>query len=374
MNYSLSAQIIFESDWNAAKQKAKREQRYIFVDAYTTWCGPCKAMAKNVFTDQAVGDFYNTNFICVKLDMEKEGTEFASEYSVQSYPTLMYFTPDLKIAKTVIGSLEIGGFLNAGRQALEGNGKLIALKNNFEKDSKNIEAAKKYTQELLKINDTQEASSVAHKYLSNIAEDQYLTTENMELVYIASIRKNKYVEYTYKNREKAVQLKLGETMLQQMILGMYMTDLKEAFETKEEVKQKIEKIKSKISKKYPLDAPAVNSRIDIMYAQSFEPDNIFRYLDIYMSKYCVNCNEITATVNNFLETPKDNATILQRLKVWSERAENFEKNTMNVLNTSKILKKLGYKQEALTKAEEAKTIAKNEQEVKKAEKIIKELK
>ena len=43
----------------------------IFLDAYASWCGPCKMLQKNVFTKKAVGDFYNSKFINVKMDMEK---------------------------------------------------------------------------------------------------------------------------------------------------------------------------------------------------------------------------------------------------------------------------------------------------------------
>lgn len=37
--------------------KAKTEDKLLFVDAFAKWCGPCKSMAKNVFTQQKVGDF-----------------------------------------------------------------------------------------------------------------------------------------------------------------------------------------------------------------------------------------------------------------------------------------------------------------------------
>lgn len=64
----------FHGTYEEALQKARAEGKQIFVDVYTSWCGPCKMMAKNVFTRQEVGDYYNNKFVCLKLDAEKESS------------------------------------------------------------------------------------------------------------------------------------------------------------------------------------------------------------------------------------------------------------------------------------------------------------
>lgn len=65
--------IRFEpKDWKKAVEKARKENKLIFLDCHTSWCGPCKNLAANIFTKDAVADFYNQNFINVDMDMEKD--------------------------------------------------------------------------------------------------------------------------------------------------------------------------------------------------------------------------------------------------------------------------------------------------------------
>ncbi|GLU50984.1 thioredoxin family protein [Dyadobacter frigoris] len=93
-----------EGNWAAILKRAKAEKKVVFLDAYTTWCGPCKLLQKNVFTKPEVGALFNQKFINVKVDMESgEGPKLAQKYPLEGYPTLFFIDPDGKIVKQVIG-------------------------------------------------------------------------------------------------------------------------------------------------------------------------------------------------------------------------------------------------------------------------------
>lgn len=93
-----------EASWKEILKKAKAEKKVIFLDAYASWCGPCKLLQKNVFTKKAVGDFYNEKFINVKMDMEKgEGPALSQVYPLEAYPTLLFIDGNGKILKKVLG-------------------------------------------------------------------------------------------------------------------------------------------------------------------------------------------------------------------------------------------------------------------------------
>ncbi len=93
-----------ETSWKEVLKKAKAEKKVIFLDAYASWCGPCKMLQKNVFTKKAVGDFYNSKFINVKMDMEKgEGPALSQVYPLEAYPTLLFIDGNGKVLKKVLG-------------------------------------------------------------------------------------------------------------------------------------------------------------------------------------------------------------------------------------------------------------------------------
>ncbi len=100
--------------------QAKVENKLIFVDAYATWCGPCKMMERQVFNKASVGDFFNTNFINLKLDVEKgEGPDLARRYGVRAMPTYLFIDGDGNVVHTAMGAMPEGRFLHLGQAALE---------------------------------------------------------------------------------------------------------------------------------------------------------------------------------------------------------------------------------------------------------------
>lgn len=84
----------FHGSWDEAVALAKKEKKKIFIDFFTEWCGPCLNMALTVFPLPQVGEAYNKDFVCLKIDAEKgEGRELAKKYGVQSYPSYVFVDP-----------------------------------------------------------------------------------------------------------------------------------------------------------------------------------------------------------------------------------------------------------------------------------------
>lgn len=98
--------------------KAKKEKKLVFLDAFAAWCGPCKMMEKNVFPLPAVREYYNTNFINARIDMEKgEGIGIAQQYGVRSYPSYLFLNGDGEVVKQTIGYMGEEPFLAFAKEA-----------------------------------------------------------------------------------------------------------------------------------------------------------------------------------------------------------------------------------------------------------------
>lgn len=110
--------IVFtKGSWAEILKKAKAEKKVIFFDAYTTWCGPCKMLQKNVFTRVDVAEVFNKKFINVKFDMESgEGPMLAEKYPLQGYPTLFFIDPDGKVVKELLGYQTPEALLKVGKK------------------------------------------------------------------------------------------------------------------------------------------------------------------------------------------------------------------------------------------------------------------
>lgn len=109
----------FHGSWSQVLAEARRQNKPIFVDVYTTWCGPCKLMSAQAFPNARVGSRMNDNFINYKLDAEKaEGQTVAQRYGVQAFPTSLFISIEGKLIRRTLGYNGIDWFLAEANRAL----------------------------------------------------------------------------------------------------------------------------------------------------------------------------------------------------------------------------------------------------------------
>lgn len=108
-----------EADWKKALVEAKKQNKLIFLDAYASWCGPCKVLKKKTFPDKAAGEFFNKHFINVAIDMEKgDGPALSQKFRVSAYPTLIIADAGGNIITYTQGYLKPGQLIEFGEHGL----------------------------------------------------------------------------------------------------------------------------------------------------------------------------------------------------------------------------------------------------------------
>ncbi len=116
----LWAQIhFFQGTYEEALKKAKEEQKDLFVDFWAEWCAPCKMLAKEVFTDSLVGEYFNARFVCVQLNVEKAGNkEIVKRFKPEALPTLAFVSGAGKELRRAAGFMPPQDLLREAKIAL----------------------------------------------------------------------------------------------------------------------------------------------------------------------------------------------------------------------------------------------------------------
>lgn len=147
--------------------KAKAEKKNVFMDCYTTWCGPCRLMAKEEFPKKEMGDWMNPRFVSVKMDMEKgEGKELAKKYDVNAYPTLLLLDSEGKVLCRMLGYKKADDFIKEAEQALEGKSSALdEMKKQYAEGDRSADFLLKYLAELKTQRMNNESRKVMTDYL-----------------------------------------------------------------------------------------------------------------------------------------------------------------------------------------------------------------
>lgn len=190
----------FEGTWEEALAAAKEENKSIFVDTYTDWCAPCKKMSKYVFTKPQVGNFYNAEFINVKLDMEKgEGVTFAKTYEVRAYPTLLYFSPEGELVHRTAGFRDADKFLALGKEALDPNKRLSTLTKKYADGDRSADFLRNYAYAAKAAVDPK-YPQIAAEYLKT--QNEWNAPETMQFIFdFTESTRSRQFNYMVENRE-----------------------------------------------------------------------------------------------------------------------------------------------------------------------------
>lgn len=234
-----------EADWKTQLATAKKENKLIFFDAYTSWCGPCKMMAKDVFTRDSVADLFNQTFLNVKYDMEKgEGPALKDKYEVSAYPTYLFINGDGEIVHKIVGSMSAPEFITEASKALKPESTAFGLARKFDKGDHSETTALAYLEALDKAYEADKMGVVAKVYFDGLPRPALLEAHNWDLA-LKYLNNPAAQSFAYLFANKAtLEAKYGAdkvNMYFQRTLNMSVYSIKRAYEKKTNVKEAAER-------------------------------------------------------------------------------------------------------------------------------------
>jgi len=351
--------IEFEhTTWNLIVEKAKKEKKLIFMDAFAEWCGPCKWMAANTFTNDAVADYYNTNFVCAKIDMEKgEGPNLKTKFEVKAYPTLLYIDPETEtMVHKLVGGVPPDKFLEVGKAANNPNERLGTYQKKYEEGKLKSNEMTKYIKLLGEA--YMDKDAVLTKYLGSLSEKDRKTAETWNLLKentenIGSEAFNTMLKYEADYSKIA-----SENEVQQTILNLYSYHfLRMVYRNFDETKfdKALTEVKEgTFSKKQAVENDA---RMSLAMVQQ-KWDEYVKYAVLLTNDVEINdSRKLNEIAWNIFENSDDEAALKHAVKL-AENSVKISEGHENLDTYANLLFKTGNKEKAIEMEKKAIELAK----------------
>ncbi len=212
----LAAQIQFrEVAFAEALKSAKAENKLVFMDCYTVWCGPCKRLASQVFSQQKAGDYFNARFVSLKVDMEKgEGVELGKKYDVNAYPTMLVLDVEGNLLWRYAGYLDVDKLIASVDKGIQGNG-LVGMTKRYEAGERSYNFIYDYLEALNDAAMMSTLRTVAEDYLKDKIEVIFQKPEMYELFRAYTIPSQTVFQQVYARKAELAE-RYGEKAVEGM--------------------------------------------------------------------------------------------------------------------------------------------------------------
>lgn len=215
----------FSGSFNQALSKAQaggENPQLIFFDCYTSWCGPCKRMATQLFTLPEAGDFFNKNFINIKIDMEKgEGVELAKKYAIAMYPTFLILDKHGKeIGRLAGASLTLNDFIERVKEAMDVTLSADYLKEKYA-TAPSYNTALKYLNACYRSNRTEEIREFIGTHFEEFSEYEKTNNDIWNFVILSISSPDSKILHYIKNNRPYIDKMIGKEKADLSIIKAY---------------------------------------------------------------------------------------------------------------------------------------------------------
>ena len=339
----------FHGTWEEALQKAKTEDKLIFVDAFTTWCGPCKNMAANTFPDPEVGKMFNQYFISMKIDMEKEmGHAFGKKFTVTAYPSLFFIDYDEVEVLKAVGGRKPADLIAIAESVIAKYDKSTKYEAAYAAGDRSYQLIYDYVTALNKAKKL--SVKIANDYLND--QTDLTTPENLKFILEAASQVDcKCFELLEKYKSQITKLTSEDAVLAKIRLACYNTVQRAIeFESPELIALASDAMKRNI----PNEAEMFLSQNEIQYALAMHDlSNIEMQVNNHVKKFIKNNPESLHQLALDLDKYAPDQKICIDLAISLAAKAAKEDDPKYIATYAQLVNKSGARQEAIHILEEA---------------------
>lgn len=164
----------FQGTFDEALARAASEKKLVFVDFWTTWCGWCKKLDQDTYSDAAVVEAMG-DVICLNIDAESAvGLPIAKRFPISGFPTMIVLEPDGALRDVLSGYFPPAGFRREMARIVANQDTLSALRTAVALDKTNVDKRWKYASRSMELGD-------AKVFDAEVAEIRKLDPEGKSL-------------------------------------------------------------------------------------------------------------------------------------------------------------------------------------------------
>ena len=340
-----------KGEWKEILAKAKKEKKLIFVDAYAAWCGPCKMMERDVFSQKQAGDYFNAKFVNAKIDMEKgEGIGLSRDFGVMAYPTLVFVNSSGEVVHRAVGYHNTDQLLELAEAALDPDRNMGSITTKYEEGNRSPELL--YNLALTKL-DAMDGSyeQVAEEYLKT--QSDWNTKENREFIYRMVNRLDSEMAQHIVDNKKDYEEHLGERAITGKINELVQNQVAKA-----ESEGDLKSIEALYAKMYPGKGEEMAGRVKMgYYKQKEDWQGFAKTANAFYKKHAAqNSDELNENAWIFYEEVQDKKLLKYAVK-WAKKSVAMEDNYYNYDTLAALYYRLGKKGKALKTANKALAMA-----------------
>jgi len=325
---------------------AKKENKLVFIDCYTSWCAPCKGLALDVFPQEKVGTVFNEKFISLKKDMEsEEGKKIAEKYDIHSYPTLLWLDAEGVIQHRYIGFLIAEELIAAANLALDIENNWVGLSRRYEAGERDLDFVQKY---IVAANEFGKAHKEAiDDYLIRKSPEDLINETDFRIIRrnVKSIS-HPVFKHMLKNKEKYFEV-IDELYVDRFFGRVAIYELWDFKNNNDPVG-----LKAKMEELVSIDEDFGNRMIDYYEVTLHEgkPTHHIAYLDYKLKHFYNNSRRLTLCVYQFVDKEEDKVEyptdVVEKLRVMCDRVLEIDKQWGSYELYAKYLDATGQDEEA----------------------------